>query len=71
METKKTLLTEVLQPSQTGSEPLAPFNETLTDILLGTWTKPCMWAPVSRPISGRHDLPPGDRMSVVSGTSVS
>ena len=53
-ETKKMLLTEVLQPSQTGSETLLPFNETLTDILFGTWAKPCTGVLISRPISHRH-----------------
>ena len=36
VEKRKTLLTEVLQPSQMGSEPLLHFNETLTDIFCGT-----------------------------------
>ena len=30
VETKTTLLTEVLQPISKGSEPLLPFNETLS-----------------------------------------
>ena len=33
VETKQTILTEVLQPSHQGVEPLLPFNDTLTDIV--------------------------------------
>mgnify|MGYP002804811808 CR=1 FL=1 len=56
METK----TEFLQPSAKGSEPLLAFNETLHDILLGTWPKPSTGLPISRHISRRHRPAPGD-----------
>ena len=35
VETEATVLTEVLQPRHVGSDPLLPFNEALSDILLG------------------------------------
>ncbi|KAJ1198716.1 hypothetical protein NDU88_002555 [Pleurodeles waltl] len=50
------ILTEVLQPGVSTSELLLPFNEALTDVLLGTWSKPSTEAPVNRTI-GRRDRP--------------
>ena len=57
---KQTILTEVLQPSHKGFEPLLPFNDTLSNILLGTWAKPCTGPPVTRPICRRHRQAQGD-----------
>ena len=54
VETKQTILTEVLQPRHNGVEHLLPFNDTLTDILLDAWLKPCTGALVTCLISRRH-----------------
>ena len=54
------VLTEVLQPSHVGSEPLFSINEAFSDILLGVWATPCTGAPVSRPIARSHCPAPRD-----------
>ncbi|KAJ1213128.1 hypothetical protein NDU88_000767 [Pleurodeles waltl] len=54
VEVRSNLLTEVLQPGACTSEPLLPFNEALTDVLLGTWSRPNTGAPVNRTIARRH-----------------
>ncbi|KAJ1206569.1 hypothetical protein NDU88_001972 [Pleurodeles waltl] len=48
------ILTNVLQPGYSTSEPLLPFNEALTDVLLGTWSRPITGAPVNRTIARRQ-----------------
>ncbi|KAJ1177638.1 hypothetical protein NDU88_002890 [Pleurodeles waltl] len=48
VQDRTNLLTEVLQPGSSRSEPLLPFIEHLTDVLLGTWPKPSTGAPVNR-----------------------
>ena len=59
-ETKISILTEILQPSHKGSEPLLPFNETLSDILLGALAKLYIGVLVFRPIARNHRPAPGD-----------
>ncbi|KAJ1114675.1 hypothetical protein NDU88_002910 [Pleurodeles waltl] len=49
-------LTEVLQPGASSSEPLLPFNETLSDVMLRTWPKPITEAPVKRTIASTIGL---------------
>ena len=41
LETKQTILTEVLQPCHNGVGPLLPFIDAFSDILVGVWAKPC------------------------------
>lgn len=63
MEAKTVVLIEVLQPvhpGQTSSEPLLPFNEALTDTLMGTWSKTCSYVQVSRQIARHRRLVAGN-----------
>ena len=60
IEVKANVLTEVLQTGISHTEPLLPFNEDLTDILLGAWAKPCTSIPLHRAISCRHCPAPCD-----------
>lgn len=50
IEVKLNVLTEVHQPELRSVAPLLPFNESLVDILLEAWTKPCAGVPVHRTI---------------------
>ena len=61
VETKTTVLIEVLHQATLGPKPMLPFNESLTDILLGAWTKPCTGAPSADPLPAAIDLPLGTR----------
>lgn len=54
------VLTAVLQPGLAPTQPLLPFNEALTDVLLGAWAKACTGTPVLRTIARHHRLGPGD-----------
>ncbi|KAJ1199632.1 hypothetical protein NDU88_003465, partial [Pleurodeles waltl] len=54
------LLTEILQPGASSSEPLLPFNKALTDVLQGTCSKPSSGAPVNKAIACRHRPAPND-----------
>ena len=64
VEVKMNVLTEVFQTWVPHSEPLLPFNEDLSDILLGAWAKPCTATPVHRTIARRHRPAPRDRALV-------
>ena len=59
-EVKTSVLTWVLQPGQTSSEPLLPFNKALTDILSETWAKSYMRHRVNGQISRRQCPTPRD-----------
>lgn len=57
---KTNVMMEVHQPRESPSEPLLPFNKALSDILLGTSSKPKTGAPVNWTIAYRHCPASGD-----------
>lgn len=60
VQVKANVLSELLQPGVSLSEPLLPFNEALTDVLLRSWVKPCTDTPMQRITARCHRSTLGD-----------